>query len=374
MQKRLFIDSFDGSVPSKTIGQHILYHTWKLYEGKTVIGFADKGHPRIGIHQEIDIEAYIDNMPVPDCVKDDDDAELLYGPLTRIHEDPIRVSHAHTIPIYRRIGQNFLFSKPLTQTLSITRANVTVDILPEKEFCYYMEMPDLFDTDGSRIEGILVTKFNFPNGYRILDILLYTPFDVTNHEAYLDHWLANKGPLAERATRPTIDPVKFKKLRDHKTIEIKDLCIPYSLEDNEKLEDALVRAVHDYNLRQATDPAISCFRKESAAEILASNSYKTIINGLLYILSGEENLEVQKNPFSKKKSKYEAQSKIYTPKEFVALGKNVKFLREYVEDGYYWAPFFRKKQGATDGRKTVYVRGHFKYFKNKKGEDCGKMD
>ena len=103
----------------------------------------------------------------------------------------------------------------------------------------------------------------------------------------------------------------------------------------------------------------------SEKSIKNTESFKTIINGLLYLLSGEESLDLEQNKFSSKSSKKEAQEKIYTKKKFVSLGKNVKFLREYEQDGYYWAPFFRKRPGAESGLKTVYVKGHFKYFKHK---------
>jgi hypothetical protein len=303
--------------------------------------------------------------------RSDEEIDLFVDSLMNSIHDPIKVSHIVMMTNYLEDNSNnYVFSKPLTKTLMNTRANVSLDILPDDPFCYYFEMDGLVDTDGTQIEGILIKKYNFPGGKRRLEILYYTPLTTANMDLFTEHWV-NPTPLPlanpELRTHDMMQTQQAKEfIRLTKPIEVKSVAIPYTIENaDEKLEDAVVRVIRDFRKETSSYKGIE-FKTEEADDILKTNvSFKTVINGLLYLLSGEENLESQQNEFSKKKSKREAQSKLYTPKEFYFVGKNVKFLREYAQDGYYWAPFFRKKANAIDDRKTIFVKGHFKYFKNK---------
>jgi len=372
MGRSLFIDNIDGTIRPKTYGQMMLYHLWKSLE--TLPNNALKQMIE-GVEIEIPrdlMTKYIENADLTN-LKPDKLRGLLRKEFLNSFYSPVKMSHVAMIKTYHRNkNDNYIFSEPLTKTLMRTKANVTMDILPDEPFCYYMELPGLCDDDGTVIKGIFISVIHLRNNLKRLEIIYYTPINEKNISNYIKHWL--KTSQGSNLDSSTIDLMHklgtsymaTNYINDCKTIEVKAITIPYTDKDlNRKLEDVLSDAAIDYVNKRMGSENPSTDLVGLVDSVKKDRTFFTIINALLYILSGEEHLDVERNEFSKKKKKQQAQSQIYTSKDFYVLGKNVKFLREYEQDGYYWAPFFRKKANSGDGKKTVFVKGHFKYFKNK---------
>lgn len=372
MQKRLFVDRFDGTLSPKTFGQWQLYHIWKC-----VVKYARLTYDELYCEEKFIIDSknvvkYINSEDLS-WEKDPVIQKLFVEQFIHSIQSPVKVSHVSAITTYvQDSSQNYIFSDPLTKTLQHTKANISINVLPEEPFCYYMEMPNLYDLDGTTIEGIILTKKNYPKDKYRLEILYYTSVNGANLKKYSDYWSQNddcKEFFNMHDLDYSLSTYREKTLeviRKVKPIEIKSIAIPYSAEEGEKKLDQLLLETMEKSNKGAPYKDWNTYDfKDLNKDIIKKGPFKTIINGLLYILSGEEHLTAESNVFPKKKSKNEAMRKIYTSKPFFTLGKNVKFLREYVEDGYYWAPFFRKKANSDSNKKTVFVKGHFKYFKNK---------
>lgn len=373
MQKRLFIDRFDGTLKPKTFGQWQLYHLWKCFDG---VGTCQID-PHTGTQKFIvpaeQIYNYIETIDLK-WLKDSRLKKIFHKHLVKSLESSVKVSHIAAMLKYReKTSENYIFSAPLTKTLCHTKANISLDILPEEPFCYYLEMNGLVDTDGTDLEGILITKSNLSDDDRRLEILYYTSVNRENLLSYLKYWAEsddyrikqylNQNKIDAKQMYDNEAAISF--IEQTKPIEIKSISIPYrQSEADEKLE-AAVRRLTRRTLLEKPSEKIDIVLSNHSKDLFQNNTFRTVINGMLYILSGEEHLKLEHNEFSKKKNKANAQKNIYTSKGFYYLGKNVKFLRDYVEDGYYWAPFFRKSAHSMSNKKTVFVKGHFKYFKNK---------
>jgi hypothetical protein len=372
MYRSLFIDRFDGTLEVKTMGQFELYHLWKALEDHNEFRYNEKLKTQ-ELHIPSDlIDNYVANLDFS-RFKMFDLKEARKNILDSFNS-VVKLAHVFSIKRYiKDPSHNYIFSAPLVNTLKRTKANVSLSVLPEEPFCFYMEMEDLFEVDGTKIEGILISKNNLENGNRNLELVIYAPLTSKCVDSYVDFFLNTDGndwndEARENFKNGWLSEEARYSLDKGCPITVKSISIPYHMDNShEKIEDAVDRAEEDYGRGQYETASIRGVKIAAKIKqrINEDRAFKTILNGLLYILSGEEHLDFEKNEFSKKKSKYEAQSKIYTPKQFIHLGKNVKFLREYAQDGYFWAPFFRKKANSSDGKKTVFVKGHFKYFKNK---------
>ena len=374
MQKKLFIDRFDGTLKPKTFGQWQLYHLWKCFDGYGELIYNKKREEQSFLVPKDRLSDYANSIDLK-WLKTDTMKELFINQLLKSVKSSVKVSHVAILLNYRKdMSQNYIFSAPLTQTLKHTRANVSLDVLPEDPFCYYMEMDGLTDSDGTNIEGILVQKCNFPEGRRRLEILYYTTVNRSNVDSYMAYWTQSEDyknlcvvgdqqfDIKELCKNP--DAISF--IERTRPIEVKSIAIPYREENaDEKIESAVRRLNRECKAFANGNERRDLILSDNEKDLLKNDSFRTILNGILYILSGEEHLRLEHNSFPKKKTKEEALKAIYTGKGFYSLGKNVKFLRDYIEDGYYWAPFFRKKAHCSANKKTVFVKGHFKYFKNK---------
>lgn len=84
---------------------------------------------------------------------------------------------------------------------------------------------------------------------------------------------------------------------------------------------------------------------------------RTLLNAVLYIAHGCEPFDELQNIFSTKKKKLAIQQKLYTPKPFIFLGKDVEKLRVVPQGTSYVAPYPRwQRYGPNNSRcKLVMV-------------------
>jgi hypothetical protein len=233
-------------------------------------------------------------------------------------------------------SKNYIFTKDLTTSLKNTKLDVRSKYLPKK-FSAFIEMKGLFDHEGEEIKGFFVDIKSDPNHF------IYLGFVNFNHNL--------------------------------NSYTISHLNIP--LEDSERPLSELIKD-YQYVCRGVDKEML---KKWKTGENICGNPiieeyvqqgeyydhFHAVFNAIIYITNPQEDMIEESNIFSDKKSKRDTQKKIYTPKNFIILGKNFKNPKEYtcgeigVSGHWRWQPY----GPARSLLKRIFIKPHTRNYNNK---------
>lgn len=230
-------------------------------------------------------------------------------------------------------NKNIIIHKELVKALSETKLDIKSKYLP-KEFTAFLDLKDLKDNDGDEVKGIFV--------------------DIAQEE----EWMLYLG-IVTYCNSP------------HPHLAVSHLNIP--LDDSDKpISEIVAGYKHIYS---TVHPDVFDRYKGGdhqnmggLYQLIFEGGYHkfihAILNAILYIHhSPEQCIEIQ-NEFATKKSKLEAQKKIYTSKKFIVLGQNFSFPKEYscgevsVSGHFRWQPY----GPGWSLMKHIYIKPHSRNY------------
>lgn len=239
-------------------------------------------------------------------------------------------------------GRNYIFEKSLTEALSETKLDLKVKYLP-KEFTAFLDFKNLHDQDGDLIKGVFVDIRNTPSHNLCMGFLAY-------HKELNSHTIGHLNiPLGH--PEESIEKI----IKNHK-----EIIQTISDEDMEKIKSG----EHINNLKSI---------KKVIEEANYYKHIKAVFNAILYINNSSEQIAEEKNIFSEKKSKSEAQKKIFTQKIFTVFGKDFTLPREYtcgqvgVKGHFRWQPYGPERSFV----KHIYIMPHVRNYSLEKDKNDG---
>jgi hypothetical protein len=230
-------------------------------------------------------------------------------------------------------SKNFIFEKNLVKALVGTNLDVKVKYLP-KNFTAFIDLKNLRDQDGDIIQGVFVDIRNKPTSYLCLGFLA----------------------LKEELKAYTISHLNIPLGDDEDSIEKiiknhKEIIHSFSEEDFEKLKSG--EKVSNLNsIKKVLD------------EATYHDHIKAIFNALIYVNNTE--FKIERNNFSSKKSKKEAQEKIYTKKDFIIFGRDYSLPKEFtcgvvgVSGHFRWQPYGPNRSLL----KHIFIKPHTRNYGN----------
>lgn len=221
-------------------------------------------------------------------------------------------------------GKNYVFTKGLAKALAQTSTNVTSKRMPDS-FVGYLEIPGLKDLDGDIILGVFVNIFKMNGG----------------------HYL-NCGFVTD-----------LKRLSvGHLNLEIKkDVSLLKSIQEYSYIQRDVVSSAKNGALTIATTD-----QKHKDYPYV-----KTLVNAIMYLTSSNADLTHKINNLSTKKSKHDAQSKLYTKQPFIVAGDNFDYelIRKQLPDNIKVTSHWRWQVcgvGRTE-HKWIFINEHLRNAK-----------
>ena len=323
MQKKLFLEKIDGTDRIKTeeihssrfeMNRYITYHFTQMFK-KSFLGMRnelnDPTQVAVGIDNSLAI-SYLIEQQVPTQMWQFFLKDIL-------HDGFIRNFTLALISYEKQRGKNYVLSKNLTKYLQKISLDVPVSVLPER-FAAYFEPQGLKDeTDNTDVICSFITIGDELGANSILMGMVTSG--------------SNPGDLHFRSFNiGHLDEARKK----NKTLD--DLCREYF-----------------GKTAQGDDIAIS-----------ESPCHRMFINALLYVANPNEDFNIEKNVFDKKRDKRRTQQKIYTKKEYIKIGyENAEHLKLQLEKETEVRWHFRDQPygpGRTL-RKKILIAPHVRKYK-----------
>lgn len=304
MQKKLLVDMFAGNVP---YGKN----SKQRYNGELckMISYVELIEPQ-----------YVGGMPT-----------MIIDKHLRIHPDEVvRVlargleedkTMQSFLRVYKRYRsaphKNYIFGRPVISALTSIKNSLKTSYLPTA-FNGFLDIPDLRDSDGDRIEGLFVHIYLTGHG----DTFFECAYPLEN------------GSIGHLTL--TFPPEET---------DIATWC---------KQWPRYVVRVEGDNLVTRTD-----FKDDP------TNLLELILNCIIYVTRSNEILVEQVNEFDGSKKAIERQEKIYSHVPFVRVGEGFEFVRVQHVDSTFVNPFYRMQPcGPSRANvKLTLVRGHERHYK-----------
>lgn len=270
MQHLLAIDRLDGSVPARTDFESFYQEIFKAFSAMPLTRLhADMESRRI----DSVVDGRIWHQRIMENVRPDVRPVALQG----IQSDDRIQKISTDIAIYNsKDSRNIIFNRDLSDTLSSLSVDVGVEAFPQINA--YLEIPNLYDEDGDKIEFLFVHLLE-EGGLKILSM-----HGMTDSR----HVLGGR----------------------------------YELIAGSKFSDAMYDTNSEgHVVGEYVNGVFQQRRTKSKGHDLTDKNWvRTVVNCLLYLSNPDENLKTQTNTFATKKKKAETQKKIYTQKPFIRVG------------------------------------------------------
>jgi len=214
-----------------------------------------------------------------------------------LHQDKIMLGFYKSFYHYNKSDDinNYIITKPLASALSLTKTDIRCSYIP-KNINGYLEIPELYDSDGEKILGIFF----------------------------------HTGEI-QGESELTIGYMVFDKA--------KGTFIPCMLNVAYKDTDLLKDVISKFPFTEICTPKLTV---EHPAVL--NNYMATIINALIYIHNTNAELAEELNCFTGSRKAQERQRGIYTPHPYIVVGRNYKMPRaeasEHMVSGHFkWVRF-----------------------------------